>query len=562
MLPSPLKPALAALRSAWLVRAAYALAVGYFVAGFASLHVPETGYTWLIRFNAEFHEPKLPQAKAVPHHVHQEASMDGQFHAQIALSPLLRKENLPEAIDNFPYRARRILFSWTAFALGLGQPAWVLQAYAVQNALFWLLLAGLLLRWLPPVSWQNAVRYAGTLYSLGLMQSVMLSLLDGPALALIALGACALESGRRWLGAGLLAGAALGKETSLLAAGALWRPEERRPSWRTAAQLILVALPLLLWLAYVHHVAAGRYGETLGARNFSFPFVGWLDAWLMTIKLGGEYGFGGPTAWKLVALFALTLQAAYFLLRPKPHLLWWRVGAAFACLAFLLGPNVWEGAYGSGFRAVLPLALAFNLVFTRKAWGWPILVAANLSAIAGFGLLDKPNLPRTERVVGPAGLVLHPQTARPLRYAFDDGWSDAEGGRRRYWRWSSGEGAIRFDNPHPRPVEARFVFNLRTLDARAVEVSLNAQLLATLEAEEADYKPVSIEPIVLQPGKNRLVFRSPKPPRSAPPDPRPLAFALYLHRLELLRFADAADGKQAKTEHRDKGTAPPPRHQP
>jgi len=543
MQPSALKPVLAALRSPWLIRAAYALAIAYFVAVFASLSVPETGYTWLIRFGAEFHERKLPKAKAVPHYVSDETSMDGQFHAQLALSPLLRDENLPEAIDNFPYRARRILFSWTAFALGLGQPAWILHAYAVQNALFWLLLAGLLLRWLPPVSWQNAVRYAGTLYSLGLMQSVMASLLDGPALALMALGAFALEKGRRWLGAGLLGAAALGKETSLLAAPALWRPEERRPSLRAAAQLALVAAPLLLWLAYVHQVADGRYGEALGVRNFSFPFVGWLDAWLMTVKRGGEYGFGGATAWKLVALFGLTLQAAYFLLRPKPQLLWWRLGAAFACLAFLLGPNVWEGTYGSGFRVVLPLALAFNLVFTRKAWGWPILVAANLSAIAGFGLLDKPDLLRSEKVVGPAGLALHPQTARPLRYAFDDGWSDAEGGRRRYWRWSSGEGAIRFDNPHPRPVEARFVFELRALDARAVEVSLNGQPLATLETEAAGYKPVSIEPIVLQPGENRLVFRSPQPPRSAPPDPRPLAFALYQHRLELLRFADAADGK-------------------
>ena len=55
-------------------------------------------------------------------------------------------------MDLAPYRARRILFSWTAFLLGLGRPAWILEAYALQNVAGWLLLAALLTRWMPLTS--------------------------------------------------------------------------------------------------------------------------------------------------------------------------------------------------------------------------------------------------------------------------------------------------------------------------------------------------------------------------------------------------------------------------
>ena len=46
----------------------------------------------------------------------------GQFYVQLALDPLLRDPAIEQALDNFPYRSRRILFSWTAFLLDLGQP--------------------------------------------------------------------------------------------------------------------------------------------------------------------------------------------------------------------------------------------------------------------------------------------------------------------------------------------------------------------------------------------------------------------------------------------------------
>ena len=88
---------------------------------------------------------------------YQSPGYDGQFYAQLAVEPLLRNRRLDKALDTPPYRARRILFSWTAYVLGLGRPRWILKAYALQNIIAWLLLAWLLLRWFPPSAPRNAV---------------------------------------------------------------------------------------------------------------------------------------------------------------------------------------------------------------------------------------------------------------------------------------------------------------------------------------------------------------------------------------------------------------------
>lgn len=87
---------------------------------------------------------------------------DAQYYAQIAMRPWLTNRALNEAMDSMPYRARRILFSWTAYGLGGGDPARALHIYAVQNIVCWFLLAGLLLRWFPATSWENF--FAGAEY--------------------------------------------------------------------------------------------------------------------------------------------------------------------------------------------------------------------------------------------------------------------------------------------------------------------------------------------------------------------------------------------------------------
>ena len=65
----------------------------------------------------------------------------------MALDPLLRDPATDRAMDDAPLRARRILLSWTAYVLGLGRPAWIVQAFALQNVFAWLALSVLLRRW-------------------------------------------------------------------------------------------------------------------------------------------------------------------------------------------------------------------------------------------------------------------------------------------------------------------------------------------------------------------------------------------------------------------------------
>ena len=85
-------------------------------------------------------------------------------------SPLLRDPATAAALDAPAYRARRILLPAAAFLFGLGQPRFVVQAYAIQNAVCWLALA-LLLRWFPPRNAENVWRAAGCLFAFGSSRS-------------------------------------------------------------------------------------------------------------------------------------------------------------------------------------------------------------------------------------------------------------------------------------------------------------------------------------------------------------------------------------------------------
>ena len=120
------------------------------LAAVSRFYDPANGFTELIGFGARFSARTVPAIAAVPRHITPGAGYDGQFYAQMATDPLLRDAATDRAMDLAPLRARRILFSWTAWVLGLGRPAWILQAYALQNVLAWLLLGWLLCRWFPP----------------------------------------------------------------------------------------------------------------------------------------------------------------------------------------------------------------------------------------------------------------------------------------------------------------------------------------------------------------------------------------------------------------------------
>src|ERR1022692_2490463 len=133
---------------------AYVIAVVTFLAVCAQFYIPGKGFTYLIMFGEKPSPYYIPQLRAIDHYELENSSgYDAQYYAQIAMQPRLSDPALKRGVDSLAYRARRILFCWTAYGLAFGDPAWAMHIYSVQNIVCWLLLAGVLLRWFPATSW-------------------------------------------------------------------------------------------------------------------------------------------------------------------------------------------------------------------------------------------------------------------------------------------------------------------------------------------------------------------------------------------------------------------------
>ncbi len=375
----------------------YVATIGLFLWSVAQFYDRQTGFTALIGFGERFEARTLAAVKVVPRHIdRQSAGYDGQFYAQMATDPLLRDAAIDRALDDAPLRARRILFSWTAYAAGLGRPAWILQAYALQNVVSWLLLSVLLLRWFPLVNGRLIALWLGTLFAGGLLWSVRSSLLDGPSVLLLAVGMAALESGRAWLSAAIFGIAGLGRETNVLAAASQMRPT--CVSWRSiaaqAVQIALIVLPLAIWFDYIYSIYRGLLyttGKTLAA-----PLGGLLWKWQVTLAALDAHGWTAAR-FGLLTLIAVTVQAAYVLARSEWKNPWWRLGVAYTALLLLLGRPLWEGEPATALRVLLPLSLAFNVLLRecrRADRFWPLFIGGNLTVVPGLVLLHVPFISR------------------------------------------------------------------------------------------------------------------------------------------------------------------------
>src|SRR5690606_36730547 len=114
------------------VRVAFIAGIALFLWAVGQFYHRDTGFSSLVSIGDLFNETKVTALKGVPHYVYESSpGYDGAYYAQIALHPTLDNPELERAIDNLPYRARRILFSWVAWAVGLGQPAWIVQVHAL-----------------------------------------------------------------------------------------------------------------------------------------------------------------------------------------------------------------------------------------------------------------------------------------------------------------------------------------------------------------------------------------------------------------------------------------------
>ena len=357
-----------------------------FLAWFAQFHREGFGFSYVLMFNERRAETRVERLRDVPVFVHPGAGYDGMFYAQLAVDPLLRDPSIDTALDSAPFRARRILFSWTAWVLGLGQPAWVLQAYAVQNVLCWLLFAWWLARRLSPASGRDLAVWSACLFAPGMLDSTRMALLDGPSLLVVALGVEAVERGRFWVGSAILGVAGLARETNLMTGVALVPPRlTRKGIVRLIGGGIILCLPSLIWFDYLRSIYRSRVTESID--QLSTPFVAWLGAWSRSIEAAAASGWLSVEGLALLALAGVTVQALYLVGGMAWRAPWWRVGVAFVILMLVIRPEIWLGAY---LRVLLPLMLAFNLSLPRSRWFWPVFAAGNAGLAWSLYLLASP----------------------------------------------------------------------------------------------------------------------------------------------------------------------------
>ncbi|MBC8041338.1 MAG: hypothetical protein H7Y06_12405 [Opitutaceae bacterium] len=488
------------------------------------------GFTAMVMFGDQFGGHALPELKATPHVVMvNSAGYDGQFYAQIAMRPDLESPELDDAVDNLAYRARRILFSWTAHVLAGGNAVGALHVYSVQNIVCWLLLGWLLLRRFPPTGWDTFGRWFAVMFSLGLVVSVRSALIDGPAFMVIVIAMTLVEMRRPWAAAIAFGVSGLGKETAILGAVALPVPAGRdgRVWGRWILQGVLVVLPLLLWLLHLRGLFADSH---LGQGNFSLPFTGfvkkWAEVWNQELLAGG----GSVFVRSQLSLFSLTVQWLFIVLRPQFHSAWWRLGAVHAVLLIVLGDAVWEGFPGGVFRVLLPMTLAFNVLVPAGRRWLPVLVLGNLSVVTSFFILGAPPVSQdAARFEGPRELMLAPATGKEIGARFDARWSEPENANGQRWRWNSGTAEMVVRNPHDFPLVAQASLSLQTIEVREVRLLVDGREYWRGRLEAGQTTRVEVSGIILPPGESVWEFATDipgRPPAGNPADTRLLAFNL------------------------------------
>jgi hypothetical protein len=367
-----------------MIRRAYWIAALLFAALVLSKFSPQTGFTSLIRFGETWETRRHPALEGLPiATVPASNGYDGQFYAQIALDPLLREEGLSQRIDAPAYRAGRILVPATSFVLGIGQTRWILHVYALLNVACWFALAWLLRSHLNDGTWADFARWTGCLFSMGALESVRQSLVDLPALLLLALAAASHQRTRFAASTAWLALGNLAKEINLLGMIALKCDHLLDSTLRKRAilSLLLGAIPFALWAAYVKARLPGPWisGAT---GNFSWPLLGLIEQARLSASELASGNFDGRHSFALLAMTGLVLQLIVLWRSPQLQSPWWRIGAAFSILFLFLGSWVWSG-YWAVCRVALPMTVAFNLLLPATRWFCPLWIVGNLTILHG-----------------------------------------------------------------------------------------------------------------------------------------------------------------------------------
>ena len=375
-------------RSLWLVPLAASILFAWSAWQF---HDSQTGFSSLVIFGERMKPRLVPAIRDLPLAFSPGGGYDGQFYAQMATDPFLRDPEIDRSLDQAPFRARRILFSWTAYVGGFGKPARIVEAYAVQNIVCWFALGFLALYWFPPNTGRHATLWVATAFAGGLLWSVRAALADGPSLLIIALGMLAVERNRPWLSAALFGIGGLGRETNVLATAAQLEIKRTWGSiWRLALQLALIALPLLIWFDYLYSMYRSRMFTAGGI--MAAPLEWFLWRWQAVVSDVAAAGWWADARFSLLILVSLAVQALFIAVRPRWKDPWWRLGCAYLILMLFFGRPVWESD-PSALRVLLPMNFAFNVLLRqveRPYLFWPLVVAGNLSVLFGLHLMRFP----------------------------------------------------------------------------------------------------------------------------------------------------------------------------
>ena len=506
------------------VRAAAIFLAMVFLLLVARFWHPVYGFTRFLQLDATNDEIKISAFRTHPVYVYRDTGgYDGLYYAQIAYDPTLTNPELAPAMDNLSYRGRRILPPALAWLFAAGRPAWIAHTYSLLNVAAWLGLAFILWRLLAVTDWRGLAAWAGVLFSAGALGSVRFALTDLIALAFLAAAMLAAEQGRPRTGTGLIAAAALSRETSVLAlAGVVQRPWFSRVNFRWVLPALL---PLVAWFVYLRW-QLGR--SESGWANFSAPFsglVGKLSASLAGLAHPGP-GEIGPAWATLAATFSLMAQAVFFVVHRRKEEAWWRVGAIYIGLMVCLGPSVWAGFPGAATRVLLPLTLAFNVLAVRGRAAPAWLAAGNLGIFSGLLMITDVHHDTRELEaarIGGASIV-----ARA-----GEGWYGVEHSARHTWSWNGGRGVLALEVWPQDGRDLRLTCTLRSLNPLTVTIAQGGALRwrGTVGPVPA---PIAFPVTIIQ-GGAQLEFStdSPGTQEAAALGGRRLAFAVYDLRFEL-----------------------------
>jgi hypothetical protein len=501
---------------------------------FVRVYSPEYGITKFLVVGREFDGRGLAVFRSTPKYLGpgDRWGFDGQFYAELALDPLLRDPQLKVALDDPPYRSRRILTSWLAWLGGFGRPFWILNVYAALNLVFWIGFAVMMTRLFRPLGWAGLAGFAAMLMTCGIIESLRSSLTDFPGFVLVTLSMMIGGAG----GAGVLALAALTREPNIIGLVGLW---DYRPPWlatikRNALFAVIAGLPLALWVAYVMSRFPAK--NSITGDNLTWPLWGIMG------KLGefSVHAANGDIAWKawysefftseplhaLLTIIAVLTQSIYLFTHRERDNRIWRVGAIFVPFFLCISSIPWERHFTIT-RHALPITLAFNLVLAMRARrGWLVwFLLGNCFvpygvyqlAIYGHGAAGSP-------------AEFHVASTRPsaptLQVRFAQGWSAEEWTRGHTWRWGVAKHAtLTLLNPTAQPVEVSLSFTTKSICPRDLNVSVRGAELWSMRSMQPNLL-VKTTRFMLPPGETVVDFNSPTPPvlSGTPGDDRLLSF--------------------------------------